>query len=820
MNDQSKRLLGVEKIDAFSIASPWKPQERDPEVQELLDRITLQSRKIEALEKIVSDVAGGKDEIEVVRLAPKLKGLQKLANVAQRRNFRTPPWWPARAEPDYAMEPSPGAQCFNLRGAGAKIIAFAVFGLWGDKLEAEVSRIAKKQLELGDFIPLFLTDTTDHAVFRRHQYVFEYFPHQGKPGQQIDLAAIQPRLAFIENKWGVDLFINVGEPRGAWIRQDTQPLRERYILAKAHFLAGRYEHAKRLMKGFCEALCAEATYTFHGKKLRDPKASIVIVSHRDHAGVGTGLASIATQVAKKNIEIILVDNGNESLLQHGRKLFGSFGLAEPGFNSGCSAARNVGAHFAIAEHVIFLDDDGITDSACIDALLRCVAETGAVAVRGKVKPITSPELTGTHYDLGPARVPALATTEGVSIWARKPFIEAGGFDPLLAGHEGVELCSRMWKFHGPAGFLYEPDAVLLHDYAPSGDASEAKKQRYRANNGYLASLNTRYQDINAGQNRFISDSLLGYLVMQRPKGAETGQHRSLSIITTAKNGIRFLSDYTRSLKGQTDRDFEVIFVDDHSNDSTLGEITRLWDEDSRIKILTNDGHGRGAALNTAMRHAAGDLCIIADVDDISVPDRVAMTRAFFAGNPDADCLSFVAFNETNSFRLGPPRSLFVDDVSVRQLFGMPVSFPTFAFMRKDFSHSFDETLKGGIDCDWLFRRADERPLKGKVVFFPAVYYREHEGQITSTRKGTQLDVRKRAILATYTKVIGELTSYDLDCIDILTLSKQASATVKGHLGRWVTAFLQKNRAKGVLEPRLLDEAMFEAFREVKVIAVK
>lgn len=54
------------------------------------------------------------------------------------------------------------------------------------------------------------------------------------------------------------------------------------------------------------------------------------------------------------------------------------------------------------------------------------------------------------------------------------------------------------------------------------------------------------------------------------------------------------------------------------------------------------------------------------------------------------------------------------------------------------------------------------------MFFPAVYYREHEVQITSTRKGTQFDVRKRAIFATYAKVLGELTSYDFDCIDILT----------------------------------------------------
>ena len=53
--------------------------------------------------------------------------------------------------------------------------------------------------------------------------------------------------------------------------------------------------------------------------------------------------------------------------------------------------------------------------------------------------------------------------------------------------------------------------------------------------------------------------------------------------------------------------------------------------------------GRGAALNTALRHARVDLCLIADVDDLSIPVRIEMTRNYFASNPQADCMSFVAF---------------------------------------------------------------------------------------------------------------------------------------------------------------------------------
>lgn len=818
MNDQTSRPITGEKLSAFAFQDAWKPLDRGPEVQEMLDRIALQSRKIEVLERILTGLQTGDDEHpDVVRLQPGLQNTARLAEAPARRRLPTPPWWPARQQPSYALEPSPGAQCFHLKGSGAKVLGIAVFGLSGAQIEKEVARIARQQLQLGDFIPVFLTDAKDHEVFRRHHYVFEYFPSVSGHNGAIDTDVIQPRLDLIEEKWGVDLFINLGLPRGELVRRDTRPLRERYLLAKAHFLAQRYGHAKRLMSGFTDALNAEARYRVHGRPIDNPRASIIVVSHIDHPGVKDGLASIAAQIAGRDIEIILVDNGNGALGSHGKKLFKNFGLAEPGFNSGCSAARNVGAHFARGPYLIFLDDDGIATEGCVEALLLGAAETKAVSVRGKVLPITAPERTGTHYDLGPARIPALNTTEGVSAWARKPFVDAGGFDPLLAGHEGVELCSRMWRFHGPAGFIYEPSAVLLHDYAPDANSSESKKQRYRANTGYLDSLGTRWKDINAGHHRLISDPLLGYLAMRKPEGRADCERRSVSILTTAKDGMRFLEEYSKSLRAQTDGDFEIIFVDDHSQDGTEREIRRLWNGDERMKVFASPGFGRGAALNCAMSHAAGDICLIADVDDLSVPERVTLTRNYFAENPEMDCLSFVAFNETNPFRLGPPRSLFVEDVSVRSLFGMPVSFPTFAFIRQKFEHPFNEELKGGIDCDWMFRRSEIAPLKGKIVFFPAVYYREHEGQITATRKGTQLDVRKQAIAASYARVLGELTPVDLETIHVLTDTRQATQPAKAHIVKWVAAFLQANRKAPVFDPGMLDEAMFEAVREIKVI---
>ena len=818
MNDQSLERLGASRRGKVMTEGEWTAGDDEPADQLLLDRIAQQARRIEALERILSNGGSDGEPCEVVTLKPDLARPAKRIQRPARRQRHALPWWPVARTPADPLAPPPGARCYHLKEAEAKVIAFAVLGLSGEALEREVRRIATHQLKHGDFIPLFITDARDHEVFRRHHYAFEYVSADGEAGRPCGVDAIQPRLEFIEDKWGVDLFINLGLPKGELIRRETRPARERYMLAKTHFLEGRYLQARRLMTGFTEAMVKEASYRFHGKPVRKPKASIIVVSHLDHAGVERGLKSIAAQVRGRNVEVILVDNGNGKLGRYGRRLFGAFGLAEPGFNSGCSAARNLGAHMARGPLLIFLDDDGISEPGCVDALIRCVEETGAVAVRGRVKPLTSPDLTGTHYDLGAARLPALNTTEGVSAWQREAFMAAGGFDPLLAGHEGVELCSRLWRFYGPSGFLYEPDALLLHDYAPSSTASDAKAMRYRANIGYLEFLDSPYKEINSGHHRFLSDPVLGYLALQKPEATPGAPRRSVSILTTARDGLPFLAEYTRSLRLQTQDDFEVIFVDDHSADGTSQEIARLWDGDPRLRLFPNDGRGRGAALNTALRHASGDICIIADVDDLSAPDRVAMTRNVFAANPSLDCMSFIAYNEKNPFRLGGLRTMFVRDVAVRQLFGMPVSFPAFAFLRQAFDLPFSEELQGGIDCDWMHRRSAIAPLRGEVIFHPAVYYREHDGQITARRKSTQLDVRKRAIHDAYARVLGSVDETAAGFIEIFADTRQATAATKTRITKWVASFLAANRQRRVYDPVLLDQAMFESLRDICTVA--
>ena len=66
------------------------------------------------------------------------------------------------------------------------------------------------------------------------------------------------------------------------------------------------------------------------------------------------------------------------------------------------------------------------------------------------------------------------------------------------------------------------------------------------------------------------------------------------MIVCVHNGSRFLREALCSVLDQTDRDFEVIVVDDGSSDSSVAIAESL--ADSRIRILRQDNRGAAAAM--------------------------------------------------------------------------------------------------------------------------------------------------------------------------------------------------------------------------------
>lgn len=104
-----------------------------------------------------------------------------------------------------------------------------------------------------------------------------------------------------------------------------------------------------------------------------------------------------------------------------------------------------------------------------------------------------------------------------------------------------------------------------------------------------------------------------------------------TLIMPAYNEEKYVREAVESVLLQSQRDFELIAVDDGSEDST-GEILRdLAALDSRITVLSPGRVGKVAALNQAAEIARGKWIYFIGADDFLPPDALEDWTSLVAG---------------------------------------------------------------------------------------------------------------------------------------------------------------------------------------------
>lgn len=89
----------------------------------------------------------------------------------------------------------------------------------------------------------------------------------------------------------------------------------------------------------------------------------------------------------------------------------------------------------------------------------------------------------------------------------------------------------------------------------------------------------------------------------------------VSIIVPVYNAEKYLDRCINSLRNQTLKEIEIIFVDDSSTDSSLEICNKAAAEDLRIKVIHKANEGAGAARNTALKIITGEYVGFVDSDD-------------------------------------------------------------------------------------------------------------------------------------------------------------------------------------------------------------
>jgi glycosyltransferase involved in cell wall biosynthesis len=235
----------------------------------------------------------------------------------------------------------------------------------------------------------------------------------------------------------------------------------------------------------------------------DPIISVIVVVYHSSEILLDCLEQVRNQeeIDNSDIELILVDNtGIESLRPFLNK-FVDVEIRMKG-NAHVCRARNIGAAFAKAPIINFLDDDGLMQPDYIKEGLKYFGDSSITAIRTRIKALNHRYFTSIadHYSQGSDVIEDCLQTEGSLFIRHDIFIEVRGFEETLFGGDGIDLTYRILTTNPSTKIFYVPDVVLQHDYINSWKKFFKKCWRY-------ATVNTKLKEIDPGLIRFLDEYL-------------------------------------------------------------------------------------------------------------------------------------------------------------------------------------------------------------------------------------------------------------------------------------------------------------------------
>jgi O-antigen biosynthesis protein len=106
----------------------------------------------------------------------------------------------------------------------------------------------------------------------------------------------------------------------------------------------------------------------------------------------------------------------------------------------------------------------------------------------------------------------------------------------------------------------------------------------------------------------------------------------ISVIMPAYNHENFVGLAIQSVLDQTFQDFELIIVDDGSQDRTVEEILKF--SDHRIKLILHEKNlGGAAAMQTCLEHSTGKYVAVINSDDLFTSNKLERQLVFLETHP-------------------------------------------------------------------------------------------------------------------------------------------------------------------------------------------
>lgn len=185
----------------------------------------------------------------------------------------------------------------------------------------------------------------------------------------------------------------------------------------------------------------------------------------------------------------------------------------------------------------------------------------------------------------------------------------------------------------------------------------------------------------------------------------------VSVILPLYNRATTIERCVRSVLAQSFTDFELIVVDDASDDVSVDVVEKI--ADGRLRLVRHDHNtGPSAARNTGIRTATGRFLALIDSDDEWLPEKLAAQLALLeeSGGDLCGCEYFAIENGTTRQHHLPEPESWREELHTR----CELANGTTLVVRRalvDEVGFLDESLRLYEDWDWVLRLVQRTSLR-------------------------------------------------------------------------------------------------------------
>lgn len=219
---------------------------------------------------------------------------------------------------------------------------------------------------------------------------------------------------------------------------------------------------------------------------------------------------------------------------------------------------------------------------------------------------------------------------------------------------------------------------------------------------------------------------------------------SISIVMPVYNCEDYLEDTLNCVFDQTFKDFELVCVDDGSSDASLDILKEFAQKDSRLRIISQENKGSGAARNRGLKESNGKYLFFMDSDDYIVQDFLKISHKKISKG-DFDFIMFqiasIRYGEKDGDVMFTPYRLneeFVFNYEINKTIVLNSYFaPWSKFYKKEFLEKLDILFDEELPYEDVLVHVKSMIEASNILFVPeCMYYYRLDSQNSLTSDST------------------------------------------------------------------------------------